>query len=151
MWPIVFNAPALEAACKETHQRPPPWFEIVPLAECYDLLLALSRKLHIPATTNIRLVLDAARAAAPSKPSERHAFPGRTEPPSSFIARHGLATDGSALVLRDLKQSAVRLRTRDLIEFEQYFFADDTWAIDEHIRWIAFGPHDGTAQVIKFT
>jgi hypothetical protein len=138
----------LRRVFQEMWNRPPPWFELVNLDDLQPLVSTLSTRLKLPTTADLRNLLDAAYARFPFPSRDSGAEYGTTERPSIAFPRFDLPSDGTVYVY-ERGPEAIHMRTRDLIQFEPFFFRDDTWLLDEDGDWILFAQHDWPAYALK--
>jgi hypothetical protein len=141
----------LEALFQERFRRPPPWMERATPDELQNLAWGLSGKIKLkPPSGDLQRVLDAAWEKIPGRTqADCGACRGGTEQLSRAVARCAIPTDGPVLMWhRDGR--GVRLRMRDMVEFEDALWSDEMWLIDEELKWLLVGEHDWPVYYWRF-
>ncbi|MBX3315647.1 MAG: hypothetical protein KF902_02150 [Phycisphaeraceae bacterium] len=143
LWPLHDPAVA-DKLFRESFHRPAPWYEIQPIDSLESLALTLSRRLRLePPTMSIAKITHAAtdRLLGDLRRGDQ-TYEGGTEPLSTAVPRLGVPTNGEVWLWRESSTSAVRMRTRDVAEFESVLWRDDSWLFDTEGMWLLVGLHD---------
>lgn len=99
---------------------------------------------------NLARVCEAAWASMRARPRDHGAFRGGTEPLGQAVGRLGVPRDSNVLLYCG-GDRAVRLRMRDLVEFDEILWGDNCWAIDQGASWMLTGQHDWPAYFLRLS
>ena len=144
-WPL--NDPVeCDEAFRERYHRPPPWFEVVSLADLEELCWELSRRMRIdPPSCSLERVTQAAwKQIVRQDPVSYREYVCSGEPIGKALRSFFLPVDGVVIVWTR-GETAARLRCSDLVQFDELLWREDYWAIDEHAGWIVAGMHERPA------
>jgi hypothetical protein len=142
--------PEFEWSFVDHFRRPMPWFEFASVHDLEDLSWKLGQRLRMPTPSiNLRVVTRFAWDRMGAK-LDRQETTDDTELLSSAARRLWLPTDGAVWAWHELGEHAVRIRMRDLIEFETMLWRDDTWLFDEDADWMLAGMHAYMCGFIDF-
>jgi hypothetical protein len=126
-------------------RRPPIWFEVVDAGFLAAVANRLGERLLVRSADLFRLC---ERASACMKvdtnPVWEHPTGGGLdkEPLGVAVARLGVPVDGVVCLLDPsdaAEQVGVRLRMKDLVEFEKLIWWSDAWIVDEDGEWVVEG------------